>query len=133
MASLVAAPRRVTAVPGAPATVLLGNAGNGTLPAPNVATSAGVSVPDVTPAGSVGRVLDVAVGEEVDLGVVTLDAGAARELDPGIDRPGQYELTAVIEDGLRRTITLNIEPDDIRDGSTYRVILRDNGVQVTWD
>jgi len=64
---------------------------------------------------------------------VTLDAGAAREFDPGIDRPGQYELTAVIEDGLRRTITLNIEPDDIRDGSTYRVILRDNGVQVTWD
>ena len=63
----------------------------------------------------------------------TLDAGAAREFDPGIDRPGQYELTAVIEDGLRRTITLNIEPDDIRDGSTYRVILRDNGVQVTWD
>ena len=64
---------------------------------------------------------------------VTLDAGAVREFDPGIDRPGTYELTAVIVDGLRRTITLNIEARDIRDGSTYRVILRDNGVQVTWE
>ena len=64
---------------------------------------------------------------------VTLDASAVREFDPGIDRPGTYELTAVIVDGLRRTITLNIEARDIRDGSTYRVILRDNGVQVTWE
>lgn len=64
---------------------------------------------------------------------VTLDAGAAREFDPGIDRPGQYELTAAIEDGLRRTITLDVDADDIRGGSTYRAILRDNGVQVTWE
>ena len=63
---------------------------------------------------------------------VTLEAGSARPFDPGITAPGQYELTAAIEDGLRRTITLNIGPDDIRNGSTYRVILRDNGVQVTW-
>ncbi|MFC6756038.1 MULTISPECIES: hypothetical protein [Haloarcula] len=63
---------------------------------------------------------------------VTLDAGATREFDPGIDRPGQYELTAAIEDGLRRTITLNVEAGDIRDGSNYEVILRDNSVQVTW-
>src|SRR6056297_1961315 len=64
---------------------------------------------------------------------VTLDAGAAREFDPGIDQPGTYELTAVVEDGLRRTITLNIEPADIRDGSNHQVILRDNSVQVTWE
>ena len=64
---------------------------------------------------------------------VTLDAGAAREFDPGIDQPGTYELTAVVEDGLRRTITLNIEPTDIRDGSNHQVILRDNSVQVTWE
>ncbi len=64
---------------------------------------------------------------------VTLDAGAAREFDPGIDRPGTYELTATIEDGLQRTITLNVEPGDIRDGSNYEVILQDNSVQVTWD
>jgi len=64
---------------------------------------------------------------------VPLDAGASREFDPGISWPGTYELTAAIEDGLRRTITLNIEAGDIRDGSTYRVILRDNGVQVTWE
>ena len=64
---------------------------------------------------------------------VTLGGDASREFDPGIDQPGQYELTAAVEDGLRRTITLNIEPDDIRDGSNYRVILRDNGVQVTWE
>ncbi len=94
--SLVAAPRRVTAVPGASATVVLGNAGNGTLPAPNVATSAGVSVTDVTPAGSVGHVLDVAVGEEVDLGVVTIDAGAAgeRQVVVGAD-PAAVDVTIV--------------------------------------
>jgi hypothetical protein len=63
---------------------------------------------------------------------VTLDAGSSREFDPGIDRPGQYELTAAIEDGLQRTITLNVEAGDIRDGSNYEIILRDNGVQVTW-
>lgn len=64
---------------------------------------------------------------------VTLDAGATREFDPGIDRPGTYELTAAIEDGLSRTITLNIEARDIRTGSNHEVILRDNGVQVTWE
>jgi len=64
---------------------------------------------------------------------VTLEAGASREFDPGIDRTGQYELTAAIEDGLQRTITLNIEPGDIRDGSNYLVIVRDNNVQVTWE
>ncbi|MBX0302493.1 hypothetical protein [Haloarcula salinisoli] len=63
---------------------------------------------------------------------VTLDAGAVREFDPGIDRPGTYELTAAIEDGLQRTITLNVEATDIRNGSNYEVILRDNSVQVTW-
>jgi len=63
---------------------------------------------------------------------VTLDSGGGREFDPGIDQPGQYELTAAIEDGLSRTITLNVDAGDIRDGSTYEVILRDNGVQVTW-
>ena len=64
---------------------------------------------------------------------VTLDADTSREFDPGITNPGSYELTAAIEDGLRRTITLNIEPSDIRNGSNYQVILRDNGVQVTWE
>ncbi|MDS0258006.1 hypothetical protein NDI56_01135 [Haloarcula sp. S1CR25-12] len=64
---------------------------------------------------------------------VTLDAGASREYDPGIDRPGQYELTAAIENGLQRTLTLNIGSGDIRTGSNYDVILRDNGVQVTWE
>jgi len=63
---------------------------------------------------------------------VTLGGDASREFDPGIDQPGQYELTAAVEDGLERTITLSIEPADIRNGSNYRVILRDNGVQVTW-
>jgi len=63
---------------------------------------------------------------------VTLDAGAAREFDSGIDQPGKYELTAAIEDGLQRTITLNVEATDIRNGSNYEVILRDNSVQVTW-
>jgi len=64
---------------------------------------------------------------------VTLDAGASREFDPGIDRPGTYELTAAIADGLQRTITLNVEAEGISDGSNYDVILRDNGVQVTWE
>ncbi|MDS0281230.1 hypothetical protein [Haloarcula onubensis] len=64
---------------------------------------------------------------------VTLDAGGTREFDPGIDRPGTYELRAAVEDGLSRTITLNIQPADIRDGSNHEVILRDNGVQVTWE
>lgn len=63
----------------------------------------------------------------------TLAAGAAREYDPGITTPGQYELTVAIEDGLRRTIALNIDPADIRNGSNREVIVRDNGVQVTWE
>lgn len=63
---------------------------------------------------------------------VTLDAGTVREFDPGIEQPGKYELRAAIKSGLQRTITLNIGADDIRDGTDYRVILRDNGVQVTW-
>jgi hypothetical protein len=64
---------------------------------------------------------------------VTLDAGESREYDPGIDQPGQYELTAAIENGLQRELTLNIEAADIRTGSNYEIILRDNGVQVTWE
>ena len=63
---------------------------------------------------------------------VTLDAGTVREFNPGIEQPGKYELTAAIESGLQRTITLDIGADDIRSGTAYRVILRDNGVQVTW-
>lgn len=63
---------------------------------------------------------------------VTLDAGAPHEFDPGIGKPGTYELTTAISDGLQRTITLNIGVEDIRDGSTYDIILRDNSVQITW-
>jgi len=63
---------------------------------------------------------------------VSLDAGASRAFDPGITTPGQYELRATIEDGLSRTITLDIDADDIRAGSNREIILRDNGVQVTW-
>jgi len=64
---------------------------------------------------------------------VTLDAGESREYDPGIDRPGRYDLTVALVDGLRRTLMLTIEPSDIRDGSNHEAILRDNSVQVSWE
>ena len=65
-------------------------------------------------------------GETISEETVSLDADERRELDPGIDTAGEYELTVSVEDGPDRTVSLPIDAFDVRQGSNVIVELGDD-------
>ncbi|NLV08831.1 hypothetical protein GOC74_02645 [Halomicrobium mukohataei] len=60
-------------------------------------------------------------GETISEETVSLDADERRELDPGIDTAGEYELAVSVEDGPDRTVSLPIDAFDVRQGSNVIV------------
>jgi outer membrane receptor protein involved in Fe transport len=61
---------------------------------------------------------------------VSLAADERRELDPGIDSVGEYELAVSVEDGPERSTPLTIESYDVWQGSNAIVELGDGAIQV---
>ena len=61
---------------------------------------------------------------------VSLAAEERRELDPGIDSVGEYELAVSVEGGRERSTPLSIEAYDVRHGSNAIVELGGEEIQV---
>ena len=64
---------------------------------------------------------------------LTLDPGASQRFDPGIDTPGDYDLSVDVEDGPRRSQTLAIERFDVRQGSNHFVDIGDGDIRIFWE